>query len=428
MGKECSGAHSPATCQKFKRLTPRARLVLVQRKELCQLCFRHLDSNKCWSLGKIPNCEVPECGASHHSLLHDAIAKTRAMIVKRMDDESPNVLLCRQEAGVKCGREITQMNVLYDWGATASMITHRAAARANLIPMPRKEQEVAGLNGMKSRSGCTYEMSMVDHSDQVKLIHAAGVDKIAWLEEGNLPPKLDMMFPELAGKTTILRQKEGEVDILMGLDNSRRLPRQANDENKSPGNFRLMKSKFGKHYMIMGLDAEMRKLEQIESPARDALERVRKGGVALTLWLVIGLWSALCHVVLLPVKFMQARHGAQRDPGCGAGDSRLPIIAFADWPPALRRARVGLEKRYRAFLADNEREKRERMKGTHAVTRLPLDDKRERNMQFWDLWTPEEKEAQRERELLRDSWCPKRVTAVSQEGWGAKRRWNSDSY
>ena len=80
--------------------------MLVQSKELCQLCFRHLDSNKCWSLGKVPNCEVPECGAAHHSLLHDAIAKPRAMIVKRMDNESPNVLLCRQEAGVKRGREV----------------------------------------------------------------------------------------------------------------------------------------------------------------------------------------------------------------------------------------------------------------------------------------------------------------------------------
>jgi hypothetical protein len=56
---------------------------------------------------------------------------------------------------------------------------------------------------------------MMDHFGQVKLIHAAGVDKIAWLEEGNLPPKLETMFPELAGKTAILRQKEGEMDILM---------------------------------------------------------------------------------------------------------------------------------------------------------------------------------------------------------------------
>ena len=49
-------------------------------------------------------------------------------------------------------------------------------------------------------------------------------------------------------------------------------------------------------------------------------------------------------------------------------------------------------------------------------------------MQFWDLWTPEEKEAQRERERLRDSWCPKKVAAVSQERWGVKRRRSSNPY
>jgi hypothetical protein len=75
-----------------------------------------------------------------------------------------------------------------------------------------------------------------------------------------------------------------------------------------------------------------------------------------------------------------------------------------------------------------EREKREHVKGTQAGTRLPPDDKRERNKQFWDLWTPEEKEAQRERERLRNSWCPKRVAVVSQERWGAKRRRSSDPY
>ncbi len=125
---------------------------------------------------------------------------------------------------------------------------------------------------------------------------------------------------------------------------------------------------------------------------------------------------------------MQARRDKQRDPGYGAGDPRLPSITFADWPPALPKARVELEKCYSAFLADNEREKREYRKGIQADTRLPLDDERERNMQFWDLWTPEEKEAQRERERLCDSWCLKRLAAIPQEGCEAKRRRNSDSH
>jgi hypothetical protein len=156
-----------------------------------------------------------------------------------------------------------------------------------------------------------------------------------------------------------------------------------------------MKSKFGKRYMIMGSDAEVCDLEPIESPTRHALEGMRKAGITFAVWLMTGLWSALRHVILLPMKFVQALHDAQKEPGSGIEEPRLPIIPFPDWPPALRRARMGLEKRYRAFLAVNEREEREHMKGTQASTRLPPDDERERNMQFWDLWTPEEKEAKR---------------------------------
>jgi hypothetical protein len=269
---------------------------------------------------------------------------------------------------------------------------------------------------------------MMDHMGQVKLIHAAGVDKIAWLEEANLPPKLDMMFPEVAGKTTILRQKEGEMDILMGLDNSRWLPRQANRGDESPGNFRLMKSQFGKRYMIMGSGEEFREPEPVESPIRDTLEGMRKAGMAFAVWLMIGLWAALYYAILLPMRFVQARHDAQRDLGYGIEESGLPIDPFADWPPALRRARIRLEERYRTFLVVNEREEKERAKRTQASTYQPLDEEEERNMQFWDLWTPEEKEAQRERERLRDSWCPKRVATISQERWGIKRRRSSDPY
>ena len=83
------------------------------------------------------------------------------------------------------------------------------------------------------------------------------------------------------------------MDIFMGLDNSRWLPRQANKEDESPGNFRLMKSQFGKRYMIMGSDAGVREPEPIESPIRNTLEGMRKGGIAFAVWLTIGLWSAL---------------------------------------------------------------------------------------------------------------------------------------
>ncbi len=120
--------------------------------------------------------------------------------------------------------------------------------------------------------------------------------------------------------------------------------------------------------MIMGSDAGVREPEPIESPIRNTLEEMRKGGISFAGWLMIGLWSALCHVVLLPMKFVQARHDTQRDLGYRVEEPRLPTIPFTDWPPALRRARMGLEKRYRAFLAVNEREEKERQKRTQAST------------------------------------------------------------
>jgi hypothetical protein len=123
------------------------------------------------------------------------------------------------------------------------------------------------------------------------------------------------------------------MDILMGLDNSRWLPRQANNADESPGNFRLMKSQFGKRYMIMGSDAEVREIGPIESPTRDALGRMWKGGMALTVWLMTGIWSALRCIILLPMKFVQARHGALKDPGCGVEEPR----------PRLPPLRIGLQ-------------------------------------------------------------------------------------
>ncbi len=70
MGSKCRKRHSPAKCAEFKKLTPEARLAHILTLGLCQLCYRHPDTRKCWSLGKVPGCSAPGCGANHHTLLH----------------------------------------------------------------------------------------------------------------------------------------------------------------------------------------------------------------------------------------------------------------------------------------------------------------------------------------------------------------------
>ena len=49
---ECREEHAPPSCALFKSKTPEERLAVVRRRELCILCFRHLDTKRCWSLGK----------------------------------------------------------------------------------------------------------------------------------------------------------------------------------------------------------------------------------------------------------------------------------------------------------------------------------------------------------------------------------------
>ncbi len=88
----------------FKSKTPEERLAVVRRRELCILCFRHLDTKRCWSLGKVNNCNVRECGRAHNNLLHDVLQNEEVLMVSALPrgvSEPESVL--RGEGGVICG-------------------------------------------------------------------------------------------------------------------------------------------------------------------------------------------------------------------------------------------------------------------------------------------------------------------------------------
>ncbi len=67
----------------------------------------------------------------------------------------------------------------------------------------------------------------------------------------------------------------------------------------------------------------------------------------------------------------------------------------------MQRTRLKDEERCKAFFSYNKLRKAVYMRELMAGTRLHPDNKKEENISFWELWTPEEKEAQREREHLR---------------------------
>ncbi len=86
---ECREEHAPPSCALFKGKTPEERLAVVIRRELCILCFRHLDTKR----------YVRGCGRGHNSLLHDVLQNEEVMMVSALPgrvSETESVLRCRQ--------------------------------------------------------------------------------------------------------------------------------------------------------------------------------------------------------------------------------------------------------------------------------------------------------------------------------------------
>jgi hypothetical protein len=75
MGSKCRKCHSPAKCAEFKKLTPEVRLSQILALGLCQLCYRHPDTRKCWSLGKVPGCSAPGCEPTTTAYFMGQLAK-----------------------------------------------------------------------------------------------------------------------------------------------------------------------------------------------------------------------------------------------------------------------------------------------------------------------------------------------------------------
>jgi hypothetical protein len=153
---------------------------------------------------------------------------------------------------VEIGGRSQQLQVLYDSGATLTLITHEAADRTGLQHIRQQLKSVSGLNGVVVSSSCFYMVPMVDCNDEVQVIKAFGVARIAWMDQGTLPPDMDARFPQLTGEAINLQQDEGYVDLLIGADNSRWMPAYVGSSEFPFDNLRLMMSTFGERFILMG--------------------------------------------------------------------------------------------------------------------------------------------------------------------------------
>jgi hypothetical protein len=116
MGKECGQKHAPPDCEAFMSKPAQERVEIIKRRELCPLCFCHLEVRKCWSQGKVPECSINECNKPHHPALHVQGAKGHAMVIlaKGLGEEKEQNHLCREKVKIEEAGCTHQLHAMHD--------------------------------------------------------------------------------------------------------------------------------------------------------------------------------------------------------------------------------------------------------------------------------------------------------------------------
>jgi hypothetical protein len=274
----------PEVCQMFEAMTnaPEGRLAVIQKKQLCQFCFRHPDTQPCPS-PSLTACPVRGCMRMHHRMLHRALMREEARPIVlgavsgpgghgaeedplTSDSEGPPLLtsdesegeepershLCMQMVPVEANGVMHALPMLYDWGSTVTLVRRESMRKMGFWPAQVAQRLVSGFGGATVPvTGCHF-LPLVDAQGKHQVICAYEVEEITTVVEMRLPPWAREVFPSVRAHMPWMDTRAGPIELLIGLDNTQWLPVRLEDSQDQSVNMRLMKSAFGHQFMVMG--------------------------------------------------------------------------------------------------------------------------------------------------------------------------------
>jgi hypothetical protein len=132
--------------------------------------------------------------------------------------ETEPVLRCRQIVAVEKDGQCFRLNVLYDWGATTSLVSREAIDMMGLSPSKQTKRIVKGLGGATTMSRGTCTVSLVARNGDLRVVTAWEVGTIASIPGGQPPEDVDEQFPGLRylSEPNCLSQKGGQSTCSSG--------------------------------------------------------------------------------------------------------------------------------------------------------------------------------------------------------------------
>jgi hypothetical protein len=252
----------PEVCRLFEEMTPKSRLAIIQRKQLCQFCFRHSDTQPCPSHSQ-PACPVRGCMHMHHRLLHNALLKeeARAIVVEvepELDEldaeeefpvtgledleqltsdesggeepervtqspvgsEAERPRLCQQRVPVEVVGVLHSLHTLPNWGSTVTLVRKESARMMGLWPLQTVQRSVRGFEGSAVITDSCHYLPLVDAYGSYQVICAYEMEEITTVARTRLPPWAREVFPSVRAHMPWIATEDGPVELLIGLDNT----------------------------------------------------------------------------------------------------------------------------------------------------------------------------------------------------------------
>ena len=148
----------------------------------------------------------------------------RVMVVQEVSARKAEVFLCREDVRVRSAGDTNSLHALYDWGATVTLVTHAAAAKAGLERKMQVAAAVAGLGGRCTTINSYYMVPVVDGDDAIRVVRALGVDHIATLAAADVTEDVVTRIPQTEGFVEKLARPARDVEMLIGMDNQGWMP------------------------------------------------------------------------------------------------------------------------------------------------------------------------------------------------------------